>query len=101
MGELRIVRFRFSTFAVGDDVIHGAVIERMDFIVTEPAYRGRVKEVLSERELKESGLNNGSLDDRIDKGTEFGPPEFRLNRTAGAFGDRILHLCIRQHREQK
>ena len=48
VGELRIVRFRFSTLTVGDNVIYGAVIKRVYFIVTEATGRRFVEEVFSE-----------------------------------------------------
>jgi hypothetical protein len=73
MRQLRVFRDCLSAFAVWHDVIHGAVIKRMNLVVAELADGRSVVKVFSELEIEKSRLNQGALEDLIDESSELRP----------------------------
>ena len=59
------------TLAVRNDVVDGAVLERVNLVLAYPACGRFFEQVFPERKLEESRFNQSAIDDGINEGTEF------------------------------
>ena len=78
MSKLPIFVNGFSTLAVRNDVIHGAVIQRVDLILAQLTHGRLVVQVFSKLEIEKPRFNQSAGEDKVNELAEFRPANLRL-----------------------